>query len=276
MRQLKTGIAQIGLLTLLVLIWTLLTLLLHSHFATTGVILSAGAAVLAILFLQLEVFSRVRDIRREQENFDRQIQDVLNLHTVLKPASPFPVMRLAALSPDTGVEYLNLIRTRHPRTIVELGSGVSTLIAALLLRDQGEGKVFALDHDQNWLEQTRNLLSRHGVEERVELRHAPLTLIPESSHRWYDPQALAGIEQIDLLLVDGPPDYSDKNVRLPGLTRLKPLLSPDAVIVVDDCCRPRWKKSVKGWAAANGFTVIDPFKNESGTLFLYSTSVVDR
>lgn len=269
MRFLKTKGSFIVILAVLAIAWGVGTAVLTERFGLQGLVIGMSVALFMLLFLVLETHERMRDVRYEQRNHDRQLQSVLNLHAMLKLESPLPTMRLAALSPDTAVEYLTLIRDRKPETIVELGSGVSTLIASMLLQEQGSGRVFALDHDADWLELTRQMLIRHKADRFADLRHARLVPVEGASQPWYDPKQLEGIDKIDLLLVDGPPDYGDVGARQPGLSLLLPKLSKNAVIVVDDCRRPKWYKWVKQWAAQNNFDLVEPFGNEKTTLFLY-------
>lgn len=269
MRFLKTKVSFIIILAVLAVAWAVGTSILTELLGLKGLVIGMGVAFFLLLFLVLETHERIRDVRYEQHNHDRQLQSVLNLHAMLKLEAPLPTMRLAALSPDTAVEYLTLIRDRKPQTVVELGSGVSTLIASMLLQEQGSGRVIALDHDADWLELTRQMLVRHKADKAADLRHAPLVPVQGAALPWYDPKQLEGVDKIDLLLVDGPPDYGDVGARQPGLNLLLPKLADNAVIVVDDCRRPKWYNWVKQWAKDNNFDLVEPFANEKTTLFLY-------
>ena len=269
MRFLKTRILFFVILAIVAAAWGFGTLATMDRMGSEGLVIGLSVALFLILSLAMEIHERVRDIRLEQRDHDRQLQSVLNLHAMLNLESPLPTMRLAALSPDAAVDYLTLIKDRKPQTIVELGSGVSTLIASMLLKEQGSGRVYALDHDADWLELTRQMLVRHNADANADLRHAPLVPVQGATEPWYDPKALEGIGEIDLLLVDGPPDYRDRGSRQPGLSLMLPKLSSNAVIVVDDCRRPRWYKWVKNWASENGFDLVEPFASEKTTLFLY-------
>lgn len=269
MRFLQIPRTWIAALVALTVVWFGLTVFLYTGWGTIGMVAGFALGLFALLFVALEVQARVMQVHREQTHHDRQLQSVLNLHAVLKPDAPLPTMRLAALAPDTGVEYMNLILRHKPATIVELGSGVSTLIAALLLKRQGSGRVIALDHDKEWLKLTRRMLADHGVEEWADLRYAPLVPVQGSGWPWYNPEALADVQDIDLLLVDGPPDYKDEGTRRPGLFLLEEKLTDQAHVVVDDCIRPNWYKWTVQWAGEKGFTVEEPFHNEKRSLLLH-------
>ena len=65
--------------------------------------------------------------------------------------------------------------------------------------------------------------------EFAEVRHAPLKrgMIGDAEWYWYDPEQLEGIDDIDLLLVDGPPGMIQKNSRWPALPLLFDRLKPE-------------------------------------------------
>jgi len=104
-----------------------------------------------------------------------------------------------------GVYLQELIKLLNPEVVVEIGSwiGVSTIYLAQAMKEQGKGKVFAIDPHQNYaLHRRRHLpdtepilrenLKRFEVEEFVQvIRKTSL----EALSSW--------VERIDLLFVDG-------------------------------------------------------------------------
>jgi hypothetical protein len=99
-----------------------------------------------------------------------------------------------------------------------------------------------------YLERTRSVLVEHGVAEYVDLRHAPLveTVTPRGTFPWYD-VSLNGIEQIDLLVVDGPPGNTGPHARYPALHVLGDRLASDALVLVDDTSRKDEQDMVEHW-----------------------------
>ena len=65
---------------------------------------------------------------------------------------PMPFGGGWALTPDAAVVLAREIALNRPRTIVELGSGVSTVLIGRMLKQAGEGQLFSLDHDASWAE----------------------------------------------------------------------------------------------------------------------------
>ena len=96
---------------------------------------------------------------------------------------------------------------------------------------------------------------------------APLVAHPHAQDdlHWYDQDALdaalAGTA-VDLLIVDGPPAFlADAALaRYPALPALAPLLTSDAVVVLDDIIRPGEAGILERWEAGT------PWRFERRTL----------
>ena len=91
-------------------------------------IVPALTALLAITLAILRDEAHRLD-RRISESF-RQTEAAVSLYAVVKPRLPLPATRGWAMAPDmAGLVYATVIE-RRPRRVLELGSGVSTLVAA--------------------------------------------------------------------------------------------------------------------------------------------------
>jgi len=137
---------------------------------------------------------------------------------------------------------LDMLDRVRPQTIVELGSGISTVCVASWLKSQGKGTILSFDHDNAWGELTMRCLRESGLDAFAKIVIAPLK--PDRSLgydvEWYDVDPhIAEISDVDVVIVDGPPAYSfEKRIsRLPALDKLHKRLSPAAVIVLDDALR---------------------------------------
>ncbi len=162
-------------------------------------------------------------------------------------------MRAAGL-----VVVCNAVVHGDRRTLVECGSGVSTVVLARLLRARGAGSLVALEHDGGWAALVADLLAREGLGDVARVVHAPL----EGDPTWYAAAAVDALpEGIDLLVVDGPP--ADRpgmgQARQPALERLGPKLAPGATVVLDDVGRPGEQEVLARWAAESPLRfVVDP------------------
>ena len=135
-------------------------------------------------------------------------------------------------------ELVTVELQRRPALVVELGSGVSTLVVAQQLKGLGAGRLVSVEHKEEYAVATRDRLDRSGLEEVVELVHAPLVEQSFNGRRveWYDLapiRSALGDDSIDLLIVDGPPSTS-RLARWPALAALGQRLRPGGVIMLDD------------------------------------------
>jgi hypothetical protein len=140
------------------------------------------------------------------------------------------------------------------RTIVEFGSGVSTLIAAAQLRTAGCGRLFTVEHDAGWLEVVDHRLAAAGLSDWVELIESSLIEQAFNTARrterisWYDRTAILPRlpREIDLLVVDGPPAVTSRT-RWPAVALAHEQLADNAVILMDDGRRRHERQIAFRW-----------------------------
>jgi predicted O-methyltransferase YrrM len=190
---------------------------------------------------------------QEQSTQDfRQLEALLNLHAITPVGFALPPTRGWSASPDLLLLLTSLVATKRPTTVIDIGSGNSTLWLSLALRTYAvPGRVIALDHDDAYARSTRALLELHGLGEYAEVRHAPLvdTKVDHEIWPWYDLTALADVPECDLVVVDGPPGTGHRHARYPALPLLAPRLTDRAVVVLDDCDRADEQEIVQRWLA---------------------------
>lgn len=135
--------------------------------------------------------------------------------------------------------------------VVELGSGESTLLLARYLEERGSGHVTAVDHLEEFAARTRRWVREAGLGHRATVVHAPIATVQASgrSVEWYDPDVLADTlpEEIDLLLVDGPPDILGRDARWPAVPVLGDRLAPGGAILMDDGDRRDETRAALDW-----------------------------
>lgn len=164
------------------------------------------------------------------------------------------------------VAVCNDIVLHGRRRVVELGSGVSTVLLARLLTQRcapGGFRMAAVEHDDGWAQWVTDQLDRESVGHDVVVIHAPLLPhgLAERGVSWYDEVAVAaGLDRalqgglIDLLLVDGPPAYATGYglARYPALPVLQDRLAPGATVVLDDVERPGEQEVLRRWERETG------------------------
>lgn len=190
-------------------------------------------------------------IRRELAAMFSQIQGFQAISSFVGTERPLPILNHWTLAADNMVEVLRAVHDLKPQTIVELGSGSSTVILAMQLARSGVGHLYSLEHDTSWAQRTRETLAMAGLTAVATVLDAPLenvTMPTGGVHRWYSPTAIEAIpNDIDILLIDGPPGSSGKNARYPAFPMLKSRLAERCVVFLDDALRSAEKKSFSKW-----------------------------
>jgi predicted O-methyltransferase YrrM len=177
-----------------------------------------------------------------------EMEAMLQLFRGFTPKAPMPPSGGFALNPTDLLDLLHIIRTRQPRLVLELGSGTSTVWIAYALQKSG-GKLVSLDHDPGYAEKTRIALTAHGLAEVAEVRDAPLrpVVLDGRTFPWYDVTAVADVHEVDLLLIDGPPEKTGKDARYPAMRVLEDRLADAATVVFDDAHRQDEADALRKW-----------------------------
>lgn len=223
--------------------------------------------LLAIFALQLHQFR----VRERQDAYQlRQIQALLSLYHLVSFKSLPPWFTGWAATPELAATIYRIVREERPRSVVELGSGASTVVIAAALEQNGTGHVTSIDQDAEYAERTRESLRREGLSERADVVHAPIrTMEVEGSSRlWYDRSALPGDDSIDMLIIDGPNHELQKMARYPALPIFFNRLSEHAVIVLDDADRRDERRAVRAWQERFDGLSVEYVDSPKGTAIL--------
>ena len=209
-----------------------------------------GALTESVAGLSTETGKTARAAARLHREILTDAQGLYQLMQRYQPTEPLPIVGGWAMDP-TGLLWLTRhIHKAQPDLVVECGSGTSTLWCAMALRETGQGKLVALEHQPEFAQRTRDLLSEHGLLEWAEVVDAPLveTETPRGTFPWYDTAGLE-LDGIGALIVDGPPESTGKLARYPALPAMMEKLTSGATVVVDDMHRADERECVDLWAA---------------------------
>jgi predicted O-methyltransferase YrrM len=190
------------------------------------------------------------DIGMDRWEQTREFEAVMQLFRNVAPRAPMPPSGGWALNPTGLLQLLFHIDRTRPKTVLELGSGTSTVWLGYAIEGHG-GRLLSLDHDESYAARTRSLLSAHGLDGVAEVRVAPLqpVTIDDQVFRWYDVAAVADLGDIDLLVIDGPPGATGPQARYPALHVLEHRLAATATIILDDAERTDEREVVRRWTA---------------------------
>jgi hypothetical protein len=175
--------------------------------------------------------------RTGQEVHDKQIADLLIKHG----SSSF---RLA----DGAVNLIiGLLNSEKPRSVIEFGSGISTLWLSIVLeRLHGPHgfKLLSIEQDEVELKRTVQLLDSYGMSSASRVVHCPLvsgmagprptvfydlTRIPHEDIRW--------LGEIEFVLIDGP--FGKGPCRYGTVKQIGQHVKPGARFAMDDALREK-------------------------------------
>jgi predicted O-methyltransferase YrrM len=162
----------------------------------------------------------------------------LNRHSL-----PRSIKTTGASLHSTDLEaVMNIVRDyrvkEHAR-VVELGSGVSTVVLALLLPQISRGiEIVSVEGEKKYAEQTQEAIKRYRLHDTVRLFHIPYAKYGDAS--WFNKQELTQIledTRVDILLVDAPPRKSCPRARQPAIPFFLPYLKRSSIVVLHDASR---------------------------------------
>lgn len=186
------------------------------------------------------------EVRKIELNGYRQAEALSWLRQKLGPEVCLPATRGWAASPDLLLYLYDHVIETEPSIIVELGSGVSTVVIAAALRKIGKGRLYSLDHERKYLECTLRALTSNSLTDFASVHLAPIS--PRTN--WYDvPEPIASLSSIDVLIVDGPPALTAEYARYPALPFFRPRLAEDALVFLDDVVREEETTIAWRWTA---------------------------
>lgn len=138
---------------------------------------------------------------------------------------------------------VDVIEVLRPRSVVELGAGATSLVTARALQRNGVGRLTSFDQHDGFLGAMKEWVGEHDLD--VEFRHAPLRARRSRwSPSWY---SLSGVpDEIDLLIIDGPPWATHPLVR-GNAERLFRKITPGGVVLLDDANRPGERIVARRW-----------------------------
>ncbi len=147
---------------------------------------------------------------------------------------------------ETFGQIVEQLRTIRATSIVEFGSGVSSIRLALEFPD---AQIVAIESNRQWYDTVTRMRAEHGVEANLTVQHRFL--------RWqrhgisvflsYARAELPG--RIDAVIIDGPPTWTRRG-REACLYQVIRRLRVGGRILLDDYGRNREKRIVRNWMSS--------------------------
>jgi hypothetical protein len=251
--DLRIGLAAVSALTVVGFVTSWL-------YAPAAVGVTVGCAVAAVLIVARrwkntlfhDLNESLVEMRRDLRVAHGEIEETRALVALQEPrfAIPLPWSNWA-LPPRGLLEVLKTVQQFESPTVVDCGSGVSTLHLARAIREIGRGRVIALEQDADWATYIQRMLERNGLESWAKIVVAPVEscVICDRQTAWYTlpDQAIAADTRIDIVVVDGPRGRDGEVSRLGALPRLWDRLSERGAVFLDDTNRPDEQEICRVW-----------------------------
>lgn len=189
-------------------------------------------------------------VENKLNNYFSQMEALNELKRIFPNLSFFPPTRGWAGSPDFLLKLVELVVAESPKYVVELGSGVSSVVLGAALKKFSKGKVDSFDHEKEFTTKSNRFLEVNNLSDIVTVNLSPLMNhnFDGKEWQWYDESKINKVEDgIDLLVVDGPPRLLQEKSRFLALPRLFDKLSANSTIVLDDANRENEKQVVEDW-----------------------------
>jgi len=174
---------------------------------------------------------------------------------------------------SAAADFLGLIvehaLTCKPNTIVECGSGMTTVMLARCCAINGAGHIYSLENGAEFAANTREAVMRHGLQAYSTVIHAPLRphTVNAHSYQWYAIEHL-DVSNIDMLVIDGPPGFLQHHSRYPALPLLRSRLAATCTVYLDDAARQDEQEIVRLWLRDRAITQLRYVANERGCSIL--------
>ncbi|SMX98912.1 Methyltransferase domain-containing protein [Brevibacterium iodinum ATCC 49514] len=180
----------------------------------------------------------------------QQTEALLQLLPKITPRWLLPPLGRWALDARAMLHLAQIFEDKRPSRVLELGSGTSSVWMGYLAEKLG-AQIVSVEHDEEFAERTEELLGLHGLNDVVTVKRAPLEplRLGDVDYAWYATGALSDLEDVDLVLVDGPVGSTNRWARYPAVPMLWAALARDAVVVLDDSPRADEEDALDAWTA---------------------------
>ncbi len=193
-------------------------------------------------------------LRNQLNSTYARLDALMSLHQMINLNSPLPIMHEWTISSDYGCELIRAVLNKGEGSVIDLGSGVSTLLMGYATQINGSGKVITLEESEEFYEKTRELIIEHELEDYCEVHLCPLKnyKIGGKNWLWYDIKNVNFDKHIALISVDGPRGDIQEMARYPVVPILDKYMDNKTVIFLDDGSRSdevsiasRWEEEYK-------------------------------
>lgn len=171
------------------------------------------------------------------------------LHRLFPDATILPFTTFS-LNPNTILHVINDLQINNRKSIIEFGSGISTVILAkFIVENKLDAKIISIEDNKSWCDFIASQLEKYNCNQVVTLHHIPL-MKNSSEVLWYDKNEVAKVvnnQKFDLILVDGPSGGLGKAARKPAVPSIINNINDNFCVFLDDVRRADEKQILSDW-----------------------------
>lgn len=182
---------------------------------------------------------------------------LIQLYKMFNDNLYLPITRWS-LPPRELLHICNDIVLKNRKSVIEFGSGYSTIILCKLIElNKLNCRFISIDNNQDWLNKLEEKLVALNLIEHVKLICAPITKVDDSNilmkdqDKWYDldvlNSALKEYKEFDLIIVDGPYGGITNFARFTAIPFLKSKIEDDFGVFLDNSDREQEKLIITEW-----------------------------
>ncbi len=186
-----------------------------------------------------------------------KIDDIYSLN-ILQPllnGHPYLPFTGSSLRPFCLNYILNDIIVNNRKSIIEFGSGISTIMIGRLIKvNKLKTKLLSIEHNYDWVNVLSAILKTEGLEDVIEIQYSPLESCKLSidNNQWYKLENLNNVTEnkfFDMVIIDGPPAWeaNKSKSRYPALPFIWDKLALSFSVFIDDASRLGEKNVIQLW-----------------------------
>lgn len=200
-------------------------------------------------------------VNLELKYHSKKADDIYSM-AILQPLLtnlPYLPFNGGALRPICIAYILNEIIINQRKSVLEFGSGLSTIMMARLIsKNNLKTKIVTVEHNENWATLIEQYLENENLLQFVTIIRADLKEIGTSlgAVNWYNYNEISTTikdKKFDLIVVDGPIANSEKikYSRFPAFVKLTNNFDEDFCLILDDANRTGEQEIIKSFISTN-------------------------
>jgi predicted O-methyltransferase YrrM len=258
------------ILSIIVIILMNLLFVFHDikifYLISIGLFMIVGIIVADIYFI---------NIRMHIAKLNKQIIATNSAISLLRIPVKTPIYFMGhTVAPDF-VQIVNeIIRRNTIESILELGSGLSTILLSAFIKENGlKCDILSLENSEDWVRLIKNEVDKNingYTNINIEVVYAPLKKYSNLKDEYYTIESIPKDKKYDLIVIDGP---SKAVQRQYSFQMLNKFIKTKTIFIFDDGDLKPIPQSIKKWIKVNSDWEARYYQTVKGTWVIKNKSI---